>query len=257
MFSHFGSNFDQKKLKDGDDKELWNQQTDYVNLLFKTHLNTPMIKMIYDDSLVRHQPHKIWVNLITYYKDSSMAYSNASLIGIGLAQLRTSQFDTCMDFLAKFMEELHCYNTYAQARMPPSTCIANLNMETAEDEILNSKVSRIKVDDFCRNGNKTPKPHFLNLYKSVQTAAMKLDSAKILARGTKVKAAQADQQVYHSNWDFDQYIPNILDVQEDCDVSDSVPDQSQLDVYFNSIDIEQCDVATLQAYAAHQKQRQS
>lgn len=82
-----------------------------------------------------------------YYEDSSMAYSNASLIGIGLAQLWTSQFDTRMAFLAKFIEELHRYNTYAQARMPPSTCIANLNVAIAEDEILNNKVARIKADD--------------------------------------------------------------------------------------------------------------
>lgn len=67
---------------------------------------------------------------------------------------------------------------------------------------------------------------------------MQLDSAKMLARGTKVKAAQADRQLYHSHWDFDQYIPDkndiLVSVEEDCDVWDSVPDQSQLDVYFRA-----------------------
>lgn len=116
-----------------------------------------------------------------------MAFFNASLIGIGLAQLWTSQFNTRMAFLEKFMDKLRQYITYDQSMMHLSTCIANLNIAISEDELLNSKVSRIKADEFFHNGNKTPKPKFVTLYKYVQAAVIQLDSAKILARGTKVK----------------------------------------------------------------------
>ena len=87
------------------------------------------------------------------------------LIGIGISQLRTSQFPTHLDFLVKFMEEIRWHNIYAQAKMLPSKYIANLNLAIAEDEVLNSEVARIKAKECCRNGGNEPKPNFMTLFK--------------------------------------------------------------------------------------------
>ena len=100
--------------------------------------------MICYDELVLNRPHLIWQKLVAFYNDSVPTHSNASLISIGLAALQNSQFDTRMDFLVKFLEELHYYNTYSEEMMAPATCIFNLNGAIAEDKILNSEVSRIK-----------------------------------------------------------------------------------------------------------------
>ena len=95
--------FDPKTLTNGNYRELWNKQCDYVNLLFNNHIKTSLTKIIRDDDSVKDRPHFIWQNLIAYYEDSAMTQSNASLIGIGLSQLRTSQFNSHMHFLAKFL----------------------------------------------------------------------------------------------------------------------------------------------------------
>ena len=75
----------------------------------------------------------------------------------------------------------------------------------------------------------------------------------MLTRGTAVKSAHAKRNVYHSHWDFHTHASKAADIEIDCNVSDSVPDQTQLDAYFSLIDIKQCNVPKLQAYAAHQK----
>lgn len=69
-----------KTLTTGNDKELWDQQLDNVNLLFNNHIKTTMGKMICDDDLVLNRPHLIWQNIVAFYKDSSLVHSNASLI---------------------------------------------------------------------------------------------------------------------------------------------------------------------------------
>ena len=76
----------EKTLTNGDDRELWNKQCEYVKLLFNNHIETPpLAKMIRDDDSVKDRPHLIWQNLVTYYEDSAMARSNASLIAICLS----------------------------------------------------------------------------------------------------------------------------------------------------------------------------
>ena len=69
--------------------------------------------MIHHNEPVLNKQHIIWQNLVGFYKDSDLTYSNASLIGIGIFALQNSQFDTRMTFLAKHTEELHCYNAYS------------------------------------------------------------------------------------------------------------------------------------------------
>ena len=82
--------------------------------------------MICNDDYVIKSPHLISKNLVAYYEDSALAYSNASLIDIRLATVQTNQFDMHMDFLLKLLEELHCHNQYSNKKMAPATCIANL-----------------------------------------------------------------------------------------------------------------------------------
>ena len=104
---------------------------------------------------------------------------------------------------------------------------------------------------------KKPNNSFVYLITQFQQSAMQIDGAKILARGSAVKAQHAKRYVYHSHQKFDHYTSAALDGEIECDELDPIPDQSQLDVYFSSIDIKNCNVYTLQAYAANQQQCQS
>ena len=45
----------------------------------------------------------------------------------------------------KFLEEIHCYNSYPEEDMAPLTCISILNMAISEDKILNTELSCIKI----------------------------------------------------------------------------------------------------------------
>ena len=126
--------FDPKTLTNGNDKELWNHQCDYVNLLFNTHIKTLLAKIIHNDDSIKGRPHLIWKNLVAYYENYTLAKSNASLISIGLSQLRKSQFKSCMDFLANFLSLINHYNDFADKRMSRSTCISHLNRAISEDK---------------------------------------------------------------------------------------------------------------------------
>jgi len=138
-------------------------------------------------------------------------------------------------------------------------------MAISEDEILNTEVAHIKID-VNRPGNKTKQGKTLNkfgvLLAQVQAAATQLDAAKMLARGAAVKAQHAKHNVYHTHRDFDMYHTNPIDAQldhrvDDSTSSDSIPSDLELDAYFSSIDVNQCNEYTLRAYAAHQQRRQS
>ena len=74
---------------------------------------------------------------------------------------------------------------------------------------------------------------------------IQLDGAKMLACGTAVKAQHAKHNMYHTYQVFDTYALESSNEQVNCDVFDSIPDDSELDAYFSSIDIEQCNVSTL------------
>ena len=110
------------------------------------------------------------------------------LIGVSIPKLCTSQFPTRLAFLEKFMEEICWHNIYAQAKIPPSTCIANLNPAISEDEVLNSKVARIKAKECRCNNNNEPKSNFMTLYKYFWQAAIQLDKAKIHRSSLNIQA---------------------------------------------------------------------
>ena len=93
--------FDPNTLTNGNDEELWNQKCDHINLLFNIHIQTSLAKMICDDDSVKDRPHLIWQNLLSYYENSTLVQSNASLIAIGLSQLCKSQSNSLMAFFIK------------------------------------------------------------------------------------------------------------------------------------------------------------
>ena len=85
-------------------------------------------------------------NSSLFYEDSALAQANAILIGVSLIQLRTSQFNTRMEFLAKFLGEINCFNEFSDEKMSSSTCVSYLNIEISEDGVLNSE-ARWKMED--------------------------------------------------------------------------------------------------------------
>ena len=139
--------FDTKTLTNSDDREVWNKQCYYVNLLFNNHIKTSLAKMINNDDSVKDRPHLIWQNLVAYYEDYTMARSNTELIAIGFYQLHTSQFNSRMDFLAKFVSKIDRYNDFSVKKMSHSTCISHLNRAISEDKILNTEVKSIKINE--------------------------------------------------------------------------------------------------------------
>ena len=257
--------FDTKTLVDGNDKELWKQQSNYVLLLFNTHIQAPLGIMIRDQEAVKDHPHLIWQQLIDFYEDSALAQANASLIGVSLTQLRTSQFNTRMDFLAKFLGEINCFNEFSDEKMSSSTCVLYLNIAILEDKVLNSEVARIKTDAQRSNNKKTKAGKtkavkkvrkFETLIRQFIEADIQLDGAKMLSRGAAAKAQKAKRNVFHNHINFDMYHPNTMHEQvnngtNDYDATDT---NNELDTYFDLIDIEHYDDSMLQEYAAYQRQ---
>ena len=95
-----------------------------------------------------------------------------------------------MEFLARFLSEIHHYNDFADEHMSSSTCLAHLNAAISEDEVLNAKVACIKIN-INRPKNKIMNGKKLNklgiLIVQFQVAANSLD-APILHR--QVHSAQ-------------------------------------------------------------------
>ena len=159
--------------------------------MFSTHLKTSLAKMIRNDDSVKDRPHLIWQNLVAYYENSALAQSNANLIAIGLSKLHTSQFNSRMDFLAKFLSKIDRYNDFADKKMSHSTCISHLNRAISEDKILNTKVTSIKTNEQHPSNkmNKTGKKlnRWIEILLQFQAAVIQLDGAQMLVHGTAVK----------------------------------------------------------------------
>ena len=73
-----------------------------------------------------------------------------------------------MEFLEKFLSKLNRYNDFSNEKMPYLTCITHLNMEISEDEVLNTKVAHIKIDDQfpskANNKKAKKKINFVNFF---------------------------------------------------------------------------------------------
>ena len=147
--------------------------------------------------------------------------------------------------------------------MSGSTCISYLNIAISEDKVLTTEVARIKTDE-QRPSNKQNKSgkkviKWKAFLLQFQAAAIQLNGAQMLARGTTVKAQSAKRNVYHTHCNFDMYHSDSTHQQTDNGAIEfiAIVTDDELDAYFNLIDIEHCDNFTLQAYVAYQRQRQS
>ena len=199
------SSFDPKTLTNGNDRELWNKKFNQVKLMFNTCIKTPLAKMICNNDSVKERPHLIWKNIVAYYEDSAMAQSNPSLIAICLSQIHTSQFTLRMDFLAKFLSKIDCYNHFADKNMSHSICISHLNRAISKDKILNTKVTSIKKDEQHPSNKRNKTGKMLNIWITLLTqfpaAVIQLDGAQMLVRETAVKTQDVKHNLYNSHWD--------------------------------------------------------
>ena len=197
-------------LVNGDDRKLWKQQSDYVLLLLNTHIQATLSIMIRNQEDVKDLPHLIWRRLIAFYEDYALAQANASPIGVGLTQIRTSQLNTRMEFSAKFLGEINCFNELSNENMSSSTCLLYLNIAISENKVLNSKVARIKTDVQRSNIEKTkagktntvkPLSKFKILIHQFIDEAIQLYGAQMLVRATSVKSQDAKHNLNYSYWD--------------------------------------------------------
>ena len=64
-----------------------------------------------------------------------------------------SQFDTCMDFLVKFLSKIHHHNQFSHKKISPTTCVAHLKEAISDNEMLNTEMACIEVDQKANPGN--------------------------------------------------------------------------------------------------------
>ena len=125
--------FDRKTLAAGDDKELWDLQLTYVDIIFRNKLKTMIAKTVYDNPLLDHRPDLVWERLLISYEQSELATSNATLIADAIATIRSRQFPTRMEFLNKFQALMNTYNALAAHTMSDTSMIEKLEQASSDD----------------------------------------------------------------------------------------------------------------------------
>jgi hypothetical protein len=174
--------FDRKTLAAGDDKELWDLQLTYVDIIFRNKLKTMIAKTVYDNPLLDHRPDLVWDRLLISYEQSELATSNATLIADAIATIRSRQFPTRMEFLNKFQALMNTYNALAAHNMTDTSMMEKLEQGSSDDVEFRSAArleKRIAKVSGKKAGHKSSLP-FIDFFTIYQTAASDLDSAALL-----------------------------------------------------------------------------
>ena len=125
--------FDPSNLVPGDDRRLWIEQENYMNLLFQKHLKTTAAITIRDFLGCVDQPREVWKGLLAFYQTSSTSYDRAAVYETRLHMLRPSQFPNCLEFILEFMKTVTEHDQCALHPYTSATKIMKLNLAFASD----------------------------------------------------------------------------------------------------------------------------